>query len=184
MSDNEPMIPAQQEGGQAEPPPFAPQPFGAAPNEPRVGGCGKPVFVGCGIVFLLLGIAGVALVFKAKELLAWSLEKARPAVVANLAADVTPADRERFETAFAAALARIRAGKIDPVALQLVQAQLMKAVEKPGPGSVSRETFVALTEAFEKLGVAEPPVAPAPDGQPGTAPNPPPAESGPPAQKT
>ena len=85
-------------------PPVAPQPFGPGPMEPRIGGCGKPVLIGCGVVFLLLGIAGIAVVLKAKDMLAWSLERAKPAVMANLGADVQPADRERFEPAFAAGL--------------------------------------------------------------------------------
>ncbi len=151
------------------PPSAAPQPFGSAPTEPRVGGCGKPVLIGCGVIFLLLGVVGIGVVLKARDLLAWSLERAKPAVVANLGADVQPADRERFENAFAGALAKIRAGQIDPQALQLVQAQLMKAVGQPGAGTISRATLIALTEAFEKLGGAQPPAVP----EPGPAPAPP-----------
>lgn len=158
------------------PAPTAPQPFGPGPAEPRVGGCGKPVLIGCGVIFLLLGVVGIGVVLKAKDLLAWSLERAKPAVVANLAADVQPADRERFENAFAAALVKIRAGQIDPQALQLVQAQLMKAVGQPGAGTISRATLLALTEAFEKLGGSAPPAAPEP------APSPPPAAPAPAAQ--
>jgi len=141
--------------------PQAPQPFGAAPAEPRVGGCGKPALIGCGIVFLLLGVGGITLVLNAKSLLAWFLAQAKPTILANAGADVTAEDRARFERAFDAALARIREGKIDPAGLQAVQGQLGKAVEKPG---VSRETFVALTEAFEKMGGVEAPGA-APPGE-------------------
>ncbi|MEO8504304.1 MAG: hypothetical protein ABI609_10450 [Acidobacteriota bacterium] len=158
--------------------PQAPQPFGTAPTEPRVGGCGKPVLIGCGVIFLLIGIAGVALVLNAKSLLAWSLEKAKPSVLAGLAPNVTPADRERFESAFSSALVKIRAGKIDPIALQQVQAQLMKAVGSPGSGSVSRETLNALSEAFEKIGGNSPPAVPE------AAPSPAPSETSPPAPPT
>jgi hypothetical protein len=153
--------------------PQAPQPFGAAPAEPRVGGCGKPALIGCGIVFLLLGVGGITLVLNAKSLLAWFLAQAKPTILANAGADVTAEDRARFERAFDASLARIREGKIDPVGLQAVQGQLSKAVEKPG---VPRETFLALTEAFEKMGgVAAPETVP-PEAAPGDAlpPTPPP----------
>lgn len=150
------------------PSPSAPQPFGA-PVEPRVGGCGKPVLIGCGVIFLLIGVAGVGVVLKARDLLAWSLERAKPAVVANLANDVQPADRERFESAFAGALVKIRAGQIDPLALQGVQAQLMKAVGQPGGGKIPRATLVALTEAFEKLGGTPPATTPEPVPEPGPA---------------
>ena len=153
--------------------PLAPQPFGAAPAEPRVGGCGKPALIGCGIVFLLLGVGGITLVLNAKSLLAWFLAQAKPTILANAGADVTAEDRARFERAFDASLARIREGKIDPVGLQAVQGQLSKAVEKPG---VPRETFLALAEAFEKMGgVATPETVP-PEAAPGDAlpPTPPP----------
>jgi len=153
--------------------PSAPQPFGPAPTEPRVGGCGKPALIGCAVVFLLLGIAGVALVLNAKPLLAWFLAQAKPTVLANAGPDVTAEDRARFERAFAAAIEKIRAGKIDPIALQSLQGQLAKAVEKPG---VPRETFLGLTEAFERVGGLTPETAPpvAPPAAP-SGPAPPPA---------
>jgi len=176
-----PVDPARSPGAE-EPPtpngpeaPQAPQPFGAAPTEPRVGGCGKPALIGCGIVFLLLGVGGITLVLNAKSLLAWFLAQAKPTILANAGPDVTADDRARFERAFEAALSRIREGKIDPVGLQAVQGQLSKAVEKPG---VPRETFVALTEAFEKLGGVQPPEPVSPEATPGEPPPPaPPASS-------
>jgi hypothetical protein len=154
--------------------PQAPQPFGAAPTEPRVGGCGKPALIGCGIVFLLLGVGGITLVLNAKSLLAWFLAQAKPTILTNAGADVTAEDRARFERAFDAALARIREGKIDPAGLQAVQGQLGKAVEKPG---VPRETFVALTEAFEKMGGVAAPEAVPPEAAPGDTLPPPPSTS-------
>src|SRR5688500_14627840 len=156
-------------------PPVAPQPFASAPIEPRAGGCGKPVFVGCGVVLVLLGIAGVLFVVKAKDLLVWSLDKAKGGITAKLAPDVTAADRERFETAFAAAASNIKAGKMDPAALQRLQRRLMQAVDPQG-GQVSREEFLDLTRAFEELGGLAPagvpePAAPPPLAEP--APQPP-----------
>jgi hypothetical protein len=155
-------------------PPGAPQPFASAPIEPRAGGCGKPVFVGCGVVLVLLGIAGVIFVVKAKDLLVWSLEKAKGGITANLPPDVTAADRERFETAFAAAAGNIKAGKMDPAALQRLQRRLMETVQKP-QGQVTREEFLDLTRAFEELGGLAPPAVAEPAAPPPLAqPAPPP----------
>ena len=89
-------------------------PFADAPIEPRAGGCSKPALIGCGVVFLLLGIAGLVFVLKAKNLLVWSLEKVRAGNAANLPADATAADRERFNAAFVAAKARIEEASSTP----------------------------------------------------------------------
>ncbi len=157
-------------------PPPAAEPFAAAPVEPRAGGCSKPLLIGCGVVFVLLGVAGLVFVLKARDLLVWSLDKTRASVLGNLAEDVTPADRQRFDAAYAAATARIGDGKIDSAALQKLQGELMRAIENPRE-KVSREKFLALTEALEKVGGLEPapvetppaeaPAAPAPVGAPG-----------------
>lgn len=143
----------------------AAEPFAAAPVEPRAGGCSKPMLVGCGVLFLLLGVVGLVFVMKARELLVWSLDRTRGAVLANLSEEITPADRERFDAAYAAATTRIRDGKIDPVALQSLQGQLMKSIENPRQ-PVSREKFLQLTEALEKVGGLEPPAAPAAPAEP------------------
>ena len=145
----------------SEPTAPAAEPFAAAPIEPRAGGCSKPALIGCGVVFLLLGVAGLVFVMKARDLLIWSLDRTRGGVLANLADEVTPEDRQRFDAAYAAATTRIRDGKIDSSALQGLQGQLMKAIENPRE-KVSRDKFLALTEALEKVGGVEPP-APAPE---------------------
>lgn len=157
------------------------EPFAAAPVEPRAGGCSKPALIGCGVVFLLLGIAGLVFVMKARDLLIWSLDRTRAGVLANLADDVPAADRERFDAAYAAATARIRDGKIDSSALQGLQGQLMRAIENPRE-KVSREKFLALTEALEKVGGIEPP--PAPSEAPVTPVEPPPPPAEPPGPGT
>jgi hypothetical protein len=135
------------------------EPFAAAPVEPRAGGCSKPALIGCGVVFLLLGVAGLVFVMKARDLLIWSLDRTRTGVLANLADDVPATDLERFDAAYAAATTRIRDGKIDSTALQGLQSQLMRAIENPRE-KVSREKFLALVEALEKVGGIEPPAAP------------------------
>jgi len=140
---SEPSIP--------NPTPSVPQPFGSAPTPVLGGGCGKPLLLGCGVLFLLLGIAGVALLFKAKDLLSWSLGNMGPAVVGNVAAEVTPEEVERFKTALAAARGRIEAGQIDAQSLQRVQSRLMAAMSG-GKGKLDRQQLLDLTLALEGLG--------------------------------
>ncbi len=153
------------------------EPFAPTPVQPRAGGCSKPVLIGCGVLFLLLGIGGLVFVMKARDLLIWSLDRTRAAVLGNLADDVSPADRERFDAAYAAAVTRIRDGKMDPVALQSLQTQLLATASNPRE-KVTHDKFLSLTEALEKMGglespaeapeapPAEPPPAEAPDGSP------------------
>jgi hypothetical protein len=146
-----------------EPPvsPGIPQPFAPAPTQPRAGGCGKPVLVGCGVAFLLLGVAAALFIFNAKRVLVWSLTKAKQQVVANLPADVAAADRDRFERAFTAAVAGIQSDRLDPAALQGLQSNLLRVIQKP-PGELTREDLLALTESLERLGG----VAPVEEGTP------------------
>ena len=139
----------------------APAPFGDQPVEPRSGGCSKPALIGCGVVFLLLGIAGLFFVMRAKNLLVWSLDKVEQGIAANLPSDATAADRERFSAAFVAAKARIEDGQVDPAALQALQRELMQAVQQP-KGQLSRQQLLELTAALERLGGVSPPDAEAP----------------------
>lgn len=155
----------------SEPTPPPAEPFAAAPVEPRAGGCSKPVLIGCGVAFLLLGIGALIFLMKARDLLVWSLDKTRAGVLSNLGEDVTPADRQRFDAAYAAATARIRDGKMDPTALQKLQGELMRAIENPRE-KVTREKFIGLIEALEKVGGLEPPPAEAPAPPAETSPAP------------
>jgi hypothetical protein len=142
-----------------------PEPFAPAPVQPRAGGCSKPALIGCGVVFLLLGIVGLVVVMKARDLLVWSLDRTRTAILGNLADDVTAADRERFDAAYAAAITRIRDNKMDPTALQSLQTQLLSSASNPGQ-KVTRERFLAMTAALEKMGGIEPPA----EGEPAAPP--------------
>ena len=143
----------------------APAPFAARPIEPRGGGCSKPALVGCGVLFLLLGVAGLVFVLKAKGMLVWSLEKVEAGILGNLPGDMTEGDRDRFTAAFTSAKTAIENGKIDPAALQALPRELMKAVQQP-KGKLTREQILDLTMALERLGgVATPGVAPPGTGE-------------------
>ncbi len=84
-----------------------PKPFSAEPAA-TPGGCGKPLLIGCGVLAILLGIAAVFFVVKAKSLLAYALDKLQAEVVSHLPEDVGDAERRRLEAAFDATLAKIK----------------------------------------------------------------------------
>jgi hypothetical protein len=136
---------------QPSPPAPVPEPFGSAPIKPRAGGCGKPLFTGCGIVLVLLGVAAIVFIIRAKDLLVWSLGKVKAAVEQNLPPDVTAADRERFDVAFAAAGRAIRAGRAQPKPLQELQGELLRVIQKQ-KGELTRDDLVRLTEVLERVG--------------------------------
>src|SRR6185436_507095 len=111
------------------PPP--PQPPPAKPFAPEKlsggGGCQRPFLIGCGLLAVLLGIAAVVFVVKAKDVLAYAMNQLRESVVAHLPEGSEGADRQRIEAGFDAALTRIRTGVIDPAALQELQKSLAAA---------------------------------------------------------
>jgi hypothetical protein len=150
------------------PPPLSPSPFQPqAVRQP--GGCGRPMLVGCGVAFLLLGIAAVVFLFQAKNLLAWTLGKMQSEIVGALPPDVTPEERQRLDSAFAAAAEAVRAGKLEQTALTKLQGKLMALGEKAPRRQITRQDVLDLTETLEAVAGKKP--EPAPTGSvsgPGT----------------
>ncbi len=110
---------------------------------------------------------------KAKDVLAYAMNQLRAEVVANLPEDAGESDRQRVETGFDAALARIRSGEIDPVALQELQKKLTGAASAAATRRLTREELGGLLAALDKFNQAgaASPAAPAtrlrtPSGQP------------------
>jgi hypothetical protein len=136
------------------PPPAAP--FESAPRPARSGGCGRPALIGCGVLLVLLGIGAVLVLIKAKDLLRWSLEKMKTEVVAKVPPDFGAEDRARLDRAFDAAAEQATSGQVDPLALQELQTEMMKLLQK-GPGQVTRADLLALTEKLERMGKVEAP---------------------------
>ena len=152
--------------------PLSPPP--AKPFEPERlhggGGCQKPVLVGCGLVALLLGVAAVIFVIKAKDVLAYAMNKLRVEVVAHLPEDAGEVDRQRVEAGFDVALARIRNGAIDPASLQELQKKLTAVASTAGSRRMTRTELTELITALDKFNEAgggapadAPPKAGAPD---------------------
>lgn len=134
-------------------PPPPPKPF-APEKVAGGGGCQKPLLVGCGLLALLLGIAAVVFVVKAKDVLAYAMNQLRAEVVANLPEDAGESDRQHVETGFDAALARIRSGEIDPVALQELQKKLTGAASTAATRRLNREELTSLLAALDKFNQA------------------------------
>ena len=110
------------------------------------------MLVGCGVVAALLGIAGIVLVIKAKDVLAWTMGKLQEQVVAALPADLHEEERVRLERAFEAAMNNIRAGQIEPPALKALQTQLTRAAEKAPKKELTRDDVLDLLSALERVG--------------------------------
>lgn len=156
------------------PPPPAPpgRPFEAVPRRsPK--GCGRPLLVGCGVLAVLVGVAAIVFLLKAQDLLSWTMEKLEEQIVAALPEDVTAEERQRLERGFDAAIAKIRAGEIEPPSLTALQRQLQQAAAKAPRKDLTREDVLDLLSALERVGGLLPA-----DDEPG---EPPPAEPAPPA---
>lgn len=133
-------------------PPAAGRPFTGEPRPVRMSGCGRPALIGCGVVVVLLGVAAIVLVAKAKDLLAWTMGELQEQVMAALPEDVTAAERSRLDRGFDAALERIYAGEVEPPALYALQRQLMNAAEKSQAKTLTRDDALDLLSALERVG--------------------------------
>ena len=133
------------------------------PTPAKFPGCGKPAVIGCGLLLLLLGIGLGVLMWKAKDLLAFSLQMYRTAVFEALPEDYSDAERERLDRAFGTAAGAIRAGDLDAADLQRLQ-RFIGSPPRSGE-QLDREQLRLLTEALESIGgigvKEEEPVGPA-----------------------
>lgn len=122
--------------------------------------------MGCGALAVLVGIAAIVFLLKAKDLLGWTMEKLEAPIVAALPDDVTAEERQRLARGFDAAVAKIRAGEIEPPSLTALQRQLQLAAEKAPRKELTREDVLDLLSALERVGgllpAAEEPGGPAP----------------------
>jgi hypothetical protein len=136
------------------------------------------VLFGCGALAVLVGIAAIVFVVKAKDLLAWTMEKLEEQVVAALPADVTAEERSRLERGFDAAIAKIQTGEMEAPALSALQHQLQQAAEKAPRKALTRDDVLDLLSALERVGgllppageTAEPAAPPPAEPQPGAGP--------------
>jgi hypothetical protein len=104
--------------------------------------------IGCGVLIVLFGVGAVGLTLKANEILVWVLRKMEDKIAGKLPADLTAEERKQFETAFEDLYASVGQGKIDPVAVQSLQRELLTISGQVESG-LSREQVLRLTAAVE-----------------------------------
>ncbi len=131
-----------------------PQPFAPQPAPSALGGCSRPVLVGCGVLVVFLGIAALVLVLKAGDLFGWAMARFEAEIVAALPDDVSQEERERLSQAFAAATEAVQSGRADPLALQRLQGQLRETALKSGE-TLTRAEVVELIRSLEEVAGAE-----------------------------
>ena len=137
------------------PPPFATP---AAPFDPtarpKTGGCPKPLLIGCLILGILVGVGVVGFFYFAVKnlgkIVEMSLRQSEPTILANLPADVTPAERQRLQQAFAAARQRAVGTKNVEEIAQNAQALNFKLLEISRKGkAITRRDVQELTQMLE-----------------------------------
>ena len=140
--------------------PPLPKPFATEPRPLRMGsgGCGRGVWIGCGAALIVFLVAAVALTLRADDLMVWLLGKLEQNIAANLPADLTPPERQRFEASFAALARAVEDGTVDPPALQALQGRLFEISADVERG-LSREQVLELTADVERAAGSSPPDA-------------------------
>ena len=136
------------------PPPSAPP---AAPFEPtarpKAGGCPKPLLVGCLVLVILVGVGVIGLLFFAVKnfgkLMQVYLQESETAIVSKLSPDVTPAERQRLQTAFASARRRIAASKSPQDTAASAQGLVFKLRELTSQEKIRRQDVQELTQMLE-----------------------------------
>jgi hypothetical protein len=151
-------------------PPPVPRPFSPAPR--RAPGRGaRPLWIGCGVLLALLGVAAIVFVVKAKDLLAWTMGELRTQVTAALPPEVTVEERARLQRGFDAAVEKIKRGEVEMPALKALQLQLTNAAEKAPRGQLSHDDVLDLLSALERVGgLLQPDGEPAPEAPPAAPP--------------
>lgn len=153
-----------------EPPSVPPPPPPVSPFDPRPpqapaqgrSGCGKPLVIGCVVLFVLAAIAAIGgfyfLARNANTVLEWSFRQMETGILAQLPADITPEERARLQQAFADVTAALKANRVDPTRLQQVQFKLIEIGRKGR--DVTRQDILDLTQALEEVAGTAPGTTP------------------------
>jgi hypothetical protein len=136
------------------PSPFDPGRLG----QPRTGGGPsrmRPLLIGCGVVFILLGIAAVILMAKLPELAGWVFQRLEMQVMAKLPPDVTPEERQRLDVAFDEAARAVGENKADPNKAQELNSVLMELGQPNRP--LNHDDILKLLKILEEVAGKAPP---------------------------
>ncbi len=104
------------------------------------------------MIVVLLGIAAIVFIAKAKDLLAWTMREVKTQVTATLPEDVSADERARLDRGFDAAIGRMQRGEVETPALYALQSQLMNAADKSQKKAMSRDDVLDLLSALERVG--------------------------------
>jgi len=139
-------------------PPSTPSPFDRPPGAPRRAtgpGVGKPLLIGCGVIFLLMLIAGVLFVANQNKIAAWLFELMESQLAPLVPDDLSPDVRQRYEDAFDQAIATFRSGDYDPFAMKGFQQEYSRVIRevaaKGEGGRMTREDVERLAAALERI---------------------------------
>jgi len=124
--------------------------FAATPREID-GGCLKPLAIGCGALGLFLGIALFALMWRANDLLIWTLDLMETQIVSVLPEQISPEQEERLHQGLAAARQQLTGGQIDAEALQRLQTALIEYSSQAAGRGLTTQDIDRLIEALEHL---------------------------------
>lgn len=110
---------------------------------------------GCAVALLLLGLGVLALMLKARDVVAWSLERVRVEIEQTLPDDLPAIERQRLAAAFDAVQQRLDRGELDAVAFQALQKQLLYFASLGR--APTREEVSELAAALERFAGVEAP---------------------------
>ncbi len=165
--------------------PLPPEPVAAPPPSPfrpetvaslTPAGCGRPLAIGCMLFLVLIGAAGLIVVSKQDQFVAFYFGLLETGLEHRLGPEVAEADKLRLRKAFEAAAAKARSGQYTTEQLQRVQGPLLIAAQDP---SISKADLDELLPAVEAFGGVKPAPATGPtlEARPGPATEPPAADA-------
>ncbi|MDX1645034.1 MAG: hypothetical protein R3244_11815 [Thermoanaerobaculia bacterium] len=133
------------------PQPVGRKPFESAPRrlaEPG-GGCSRMAAIGCAAAAILVGVALLAMMLKARELVVWSLSNVRTEIEQRLPDDLPETERARLSSAFEGVLEKLRSEDLDAEEFRRLQAALLEfARRREVP---DREQVRRLAEELEQF---------------------------------
>ncbi len=132
------------------------EPFESGPA--HLSGCRKPVVIGCVALLVLVGISLVILVTQSPRLLRWSMGKMQEHVEAGLPDDLSAAERQRLDAAFAAAAEAMASGSVDPTAFTQIQ-RLSSLLPQTGQ-TLTAEQVAEISGLLEGIAGIEAPSTP------------------------